>query len=158
MSADVVEQKQKVGIILLVRNSEGKRLIPVFHRHARNNTGNIVNNDTWFDLVGGKRNPLDYGGGIETTEYATLRETAEEVGVILHMDDLKVLFSSSHTNPKTPTTISQFILAVCPKGQYPRNIDPDENGELVFLRPARAAKVLKDRISEEVREYLLVIK
>ncbi|MEK7802470.1 MAG: NUDIX hydrolase [Pseudomonadota bacterium] len=158
MNANLVEQKHKVGIILLVRNSEGSRLIPVFHRHARNNTGNTVNNDTWYDLVGGKRDPMPHGGGIETVEYATLRETAEEVGVTLHMDDLKVVFSSSHTNPKTPTTVSQFILAVCPKGQYPHNVDPAENGELVFLRPVEAAKVLKDRISEEVRDYLLVIK
>lgn len=157
MDENTPEQKQKVGIILLVKDMEGDSLVAVFHRNARNNKGNAVNNDTWYDLVGGKRDPLP-DGAIESVEQATIRESDEEVGVKLEIEDLKAIFASQHTNPKTPTTVSQFVLAVCPKGQYPRNVDGAENGVLEIIKPDYAAQILKDRIPEEVRDYLLAIK
>lgn len=134
--------KKKVEIVLLRENLNGVPLVAVFKRSA-------ANGDVWFAFPGGKYAEKDNPD--ETLVEGALRECNEELSV---KPDLLAVFSQSLQHPKTPTTLTTFILAKCDKGQEPANVDPKENGELMWLVPYAASRLVSDRAPQEVHDYL----
>jgi len=137
--------KTKVEVVLTLPAADGGWLVPVFKRAGKNG-------ESWYALAGGKF--AETGNEDETIYDGAIRETDEELGVKLSIDDIKAVFEEQLNHPKTPTTLTSFVLAACPKGQYPHNVDPNENGELMFLRPDAASRIIGDRATEEVHDFL----
>jgi ADP-ribose pyrophosphatase YjhB (NUDIX family) len=140
--------KEKVEVILIKKALDGQNLVPVFERSAKNG-------DKWYVFPGGKY--AEPGNETETVVEGALREVTEEIGIKLSADDLMAVFAETIRHPKTPETLTKFILAKCPDGQIPRNVEPAENGTLLFVRPDYASFLVADRAPQEVHDYLITI-
>jgi|GEM_PF-5756927 len=137
--------KTKVEIVLTVPAEDGVPLVTVFKRAGKNG-------ESWYVLAGGKY--AEEGNEAETVFGGAIHESAEELGINLQIHDIKALFADTLCHPKTPSTLTSFVLASCPKGQIPKNLDPHENGELYFVSPDAASKMIGDRATNEVHEFL----
>lgn len=139
-------KKNKVEVLLLKKTINGETLVAVFKRSALNKDGQ---KETWFALPGGKYAESDNPD--ETIVAGALRECKEEVGI---EPKLLAIFSETLQHPKTPTTLTRYILAICEDDQNPENVDPKDNGELLWVLPSAASWLLADRAPQEVHDYL----
>ena len=149
--------KFKVSIVMVFRDHAGNPCVPVLHRKGKHGS-----HDTWWELPGGKRDPV-LGGGIESIERAALREIYEELGVYITPEEfqktcLRALFAESIVLPKTKHTLGQFVLVNAPKGKIPYNREPEEHDKMELVSPTEAVQRAGRRMTQEVQEFLLRLK
>jgi len=140
--------KKKVSIILLNEWDKGIPLVTIFNRQK--------GGDSWWDLIGGKRDPIIDGGVVrlETDLEAAYRELREEAGVTAEASHFKKLFKQLHRHPKTPDTETRFLVVQCPAGQIPQNLEQKDHLKMEHHTPTKALEMLGNRVSTEVADYL----
>ena len=114
-------------------------LVPVFKRSK--------NGQSWYDLPGGKPDPIDPNdpnSRLETVFEAIERELWEELGIKATADHEVVVDAMPH--PYIQGAMKTFVHCNYVSG-LPYNKLPHEHDELLLVTPQQAIQLLGDRIS-----------
>ena len=127
-------RKSVVNAIILIDG-----LVPVFKRSK--------NGQSWYDLPGGKPDPIDPNdpnSRLETIFEAIERELWEELGIKATADHEVVVDAMPH--PYIQGAMKTFVHCNYVSG-LPYNKLPHEHDELLLVTPQQAIQLLGERIS-----------
>lgn len=108
--------------------------------------------ELWYDLPGGKSDPIEERGvivDIEDGAKAAGRETREETGLFVKVGS-KI---GENSHPARPGLTRHFYEAVHLGGKFDNKV-PDEHLFVFMADPENAIELLGNRIPEEVRAHI----
>jgi len=131
------EMREHALVLKAVILIDGK--IPLFRREK--------GGDVWYTLPGGKPEPHD----ADIAE-AIQREVMQELGIEITVPDHDIIDVIKH--PKLKDSAEAFVYCEYKSGE-PKNMEPKEHLELLMVEPRQAAWLLDNRISPQVRQFIL---
>ena len=139
--------------VFVIPTDEGPK-VPLIKRrkNIEDANGVFLHTEEWYDLPGGKSDPVIINGiirDIEPGERAAQRETHEELGVFVQTGDLM----ASVDHPAKPNLKRHFYEATYLGGKL-KNMVPDEHDHVELMEPELAIYYLGNRIPEEARAFI----
>lgn len=108
--------------------------------------------EIWYDLPGGKSDPIFHHNkiiGVESGALAAQRETGEETGLFVSVGD-KI---GENSHPARPGLTRHFYGATHEGGKFDNKV-PDEHLFVFMADPENAISLLGERIPKEVQDYI----
>ena len=139
--------------VFVIPTEKGPK-VPLIKRrkNIEDANGVFLHAEEWYDLPGGKSDPVKINGiirDIEDGPKAAQRETREELGIFVQAGDLM----ASIDHPAKPNLQRHFYEATYLGGKL-KNMVPDEHDHVELMEPEMAIYYLGNRIPKEARTFI----